>query len=184
MSATSGFFFPDTTVLVNFALLRRLDLLISYLSGRGRMTQAVHAEVAKSSRFVPELLVLDLTEVFGDVIVLNQPEDHRGVGLMRKRFASQADPPTKHLGESETLYLLMSRPQFSISRLLTDDADAYRAAGALGLLRHHTVEIFEALIARGDVTASEAFDLITQLLADPAERSLINPPRRPQDLVR
>lgn len=33
--------FPDNTVLCNFAAIERLDLLIGWLRGRGRWTEAV-----------------------------------------------------------------------------------------------------------------------------------------------
>ncbi len=184
MSSTIAYYFPDTSVLINFALIRRLDLLVSYLGGNGRMTQAVRAEVTKSAAFVPALAQFDVEAHCGAAIVLNEPSDVQGVLLMRKRFAVQGDAPTKHLGESETLFLLKARPQFAMSRILTEDGDAYRAAGALGLLRHHTVEVFQSLVARGDVTAAQAFDLIEELTSNAADRTLIARPLRPQDLVR
>ncbi|MCG3039466.1 hypothetical protein L7D48_02570 [Streptomyces sp. S1A] len=47
--------FPDNTVLCNFAAVDRLSLLEKVLDGRGRWTQAVAAEAGRSARYWPKL---------------------------------------------------------------------------------------------------------------------------------
>ena len=49
----TAFWFPDNTVLRNFAAVKRLDLLESVLAGRGRWTAAVAYEATASTRFLP-----------------------------------------------------------------------------------------------------------------------------------
>ena len=180
---TEQYFFPDTTVLINFAVIGRLDLLIAYLSGRGRMTQAVQAEVRKSSRMVPRLSEFDTVAVCGPAIALNAPADVQSVANIRKRFAALNDPPTKHLGESETIHVMQSRSEYSLSRVVTEDRDAYRVASALGLLTHNTMEVFQDLVARGELNAAHAFDLLAAIEDSPYERTLLERPKRPQDLL-
>jgi len=177
------FLFPDTTVVINFAVIDRLDLLTTYLSGRARMTQAVQAEVRKSALMVPHLAQFDMVALCGPAIVLNAESDRAGVAMMRKRFAAAGDSPTKHLGESETLYVMTSRVEFSVSRILTEDRDAYRVAKALELLAVNTFEIFQALVARGELDSRDAFDLLAAIEDSPYDRTLIARPTRPQDLL-
>jgi hypothetical protein len=102
---------------------------------------------------------------------------------MRKRFAGQNDPPTKHLGESETLFVMQSRPEFSISRIVTEDRDAYRVARALELLAHNTLEVFQDLVARNEIDMAEAFELLAAIEDSPYERTLLARAARPQDLL-
>lgn len=181
MSTT--YFFPDTTIPINFAVIGRLDLLTVYLSGRGRVTQAVRAELRKSSERVPHLIELDLSEQFGDPIVLDSESDIRAIGLMRLRFATGKDAPTKHLGESETLHVLTTRDEFRASRFATEDRAAYEMAGTLGVLRHNTMEVFQDLVGRSEISADEAFGLLEAIETSTHERSLIARPDRLQDLI-
>ena len=177
------YFFPDNTVLINFAVIGRLDLLITYLSGRGRMTQAVQAEVRKSSGMIPHLAEFDTVAVCGPAIALNAPADIQGVANIRKRFAALSDPPTKHLGESETIFVMQRRPEYSLSRIFTEDRDAYRVAAALGLLTHNTMEVFQDLVARREIDTDDAFALLAAIEDSPYERTLLDRPKRPQDLL-
>ncbi len=181
---TISYFFPDTTIPVNFAVIGRLDLLNAYLSGRGRVTQSVRAELKKSSEHVPNLNKLDFAKQFGQPIILDTEADVRGVSLMRSRFATSADKPTKHLGESETLHLLTSYEEYRSSRFATEDRAAYEVAGSLGVLRHNTFEIFQDLVGRSEIGAEEAFELLEAIEASPYERTLIARPQRLQDLIR
>jgi predicted nucleic acid-binding protein len=177
------YFFPDTTVLINFAVIDRLDLLIIYLSGQGRMTQAVQAEVRKSSRMIPHLAEFDTVATCGSAIELNAPADIQGVENLRKRFAGLNDPPTKHLGESETIHVMRSRTEYSLSRIVTEDRDAYRVAAALGLFTHNTMEVFQDLVANGELTTDQAFEMLAAIEDSPYERTLLERPKRPQDLL-
>ena len=177
------YFFPDTTVPINFAVIGRLDLLKIYLSGRGRVTQAVRAEVKKSSEHGPNLIGLDVVEQFGDPIVLDSEPDIHAVQQMRLRFATGSDKPTSHLGESETLHLLRTRDEFRTSRFATEDRAAYEVAGALGVLRHNTMEVFQDLVGRAELSAEEAFELLVEIETSKHERTLIARPSRLQDLI-
>jgi predicted nucleic acid-binding protein len=176
------FFFPDTTVLLNFAAIRRLDLLECYLTGRGRMTQAVRAEVKRSTAYAPQLSMLDVAETFGQVIELSSTEDLRGVVAMRRRFAVPGDPATKHLGESETLHVMTTRPEYHVSRFVTEDRAAQRVAENLGVLVHTTMGVFRELVARGEVTEADGFAMLHAIEAESTQRVLIERPSRPSEL--
>jgi hypothetical protein len=177
------YFFPDTTIPINFAVIDRLDLLVAYLRGRGRMTQAVRAEVRKSAGLVPNLARLDVESTFGMVIELDRESDARAVENLRKRFALRGDAPTKHLGESETLHVLTTRPEFGVSRFVTEDRAAYEMAGKMSVLRHHTMDVFHELVINGELGASEAFDLLLAIEDGGHERTLIARPAHPNQLL-
>lgn len=49
------YWFPDNTVLCNFASVSALPLLESILRGRGRWVEAIAAEAAKSAMIYPDL---------------------------------------------------------------------------------------------------------------------------------
>lgn len=122
--------FPDTTVLVNFALLGRMDLLKRLMATSGRWGQSVASECDASSR-VPGLESLaEATGIFGEPWAPS-PSEHVMIMILREGLASAGDPLTRHLGEAETIVL--ARDRAPGSRFVTDDRDAMRAATAEGL---------------------------------------------------
>jgi predicted nucleic acid-binding protein len=176
------YYFPDNTVLINFAVVDKMELLVTYLSGRARVTQAVAAEIRKSAERVPHLREFDVEKNCGAAIELTTDADNRSVFQIRKRFASRDDPPTKHLGESETLHVISSRKEFTYSRFLTEDRDAYRVAGSMGVLCSTTMEVFQELVARREVSSGEAFALLQEIADSPYGRTLLMKPKTHQDL--
>lgn len=180
---TKQYFFPDTTVLINFAVIGRLGLLAMYLRGCGRMTQAVRGEIRRSAERVPNIVGLDFDAEFGKSIVLDTDSDIRGVQNLRKRFARRGDAATKHLGESETLHVMTTREEYRMSRFATEDRAAYEMAAHLGVLRHTTMEIFQELVANGNLDLEEAFSLVEAIESSRYERTLLRRPNRPQDLL-
>jgi predicted nucleic acid-binding protein len=180
---TQQFYFPDNSVLINFAVVDSLELLIAYLCGRGRVTQAVAAEIKKSIERVPHLREFDVERHCGRPIELTTEADGRAVLQLRKRFASRNDPPTKHLGESETLHVISTRNEFATSRFLTEDRDAYRVAGSMGVLCSNTMQVFQYLVARGELDSAEAFALLQLIAESPFDRTLLTMPARHEELL-
>lgn len=127
------FFFADNTVLVSFATIGRMDLLETLFCGKGRWCSAVRDECFLSAR-EPELESIVLAEDFlGDPVSPTKSELQ-----LTRRFRDQLASPqerdsTKHLGEAETLAVMVQRYQFDI--LVTDDRAARRLAAA------HSVEV-------------------------------------------
>ena len=100
--------FPDTTVLVNFALLRRMDLLKQLMAASGRWCQSIASECDASAR-IPGLEALDEARgIFGEPWAPT-PGEHVMIMIFREGLASAGDPPTRHLGEAETIVLLRDR---------------------------------------------------------------------------
>jgi predicted nucleic acid-binding protein len=158
------FYFPDTSTICNLAIVDRLPLLRTYLSGRGRVVEAVSREISQSARYVPHLDQLDQSEWFGDPIRLAAPDQVRGVEVTRVgSFGGTKAAPTKHLGESQTLYLLSNETRYSDSLWITDDRAAFDLARKRGLQTRSTVDVLETLVANGEIDAHTAFELCVQI---------------------
>lgn len=173
----SSFVFPDNTVLINFAIVGRLDLLKTYASRNTRVVEAVAREIQQSAAFVTELSEIDLPEWFGEAIRIEDAAGIASVESMRTaRFGGEKTRPTQHLGESQTIYVVTAVPAFADSIMLTDDRDAYRVARKLGVVVRHTVEVLTELVARHELSAADALDLVEAMLDSTYDRSLIDPP--------
>jgi predicted nucleic acid-binding protein len=122
--------FPDNTVLINFAVINRMDLLSRLANGNGRWCAAVKTECAKSARR-PELAALDgAREIFGEPLFPDAAE-HLDVRLLRDELAGPGDDLSKHLGEAETLAIIVRRQLRCF--FVTDDHDATRLASQKGV---------------------------------------------------
>ena len=174
------YWFPDNTVLCNFAVVDRLDLLRAFLTNRGRVVEAVAHELRASAERVPHLAQLDPVEWFGEPIRIEDEAEIRAVEVTRRGvFGGTAKEPLQHLGESQALYVIGNRPEFQSSGWVTDDGEAYRLATRRGILVRRTVDIFESLVANGEVTAIQAFELC--MAVEAAGRHLLDPPKSVQD---
>jgi predicted nucleic acid-binding protein len=122
--------FPDNTVLINFALINRMDLLSWLANGNGSWCATVAAECAESARRA-ELAALDgAAEIFGEPLFPDQAE-HLDVRVLRDQLASPGDPPNKHLGEAETIAIAVRRHLRCF--FVTDDGGAARLASKNGV---------------------------------------------------
>src|SRR5271154_6635774 len=122
--------FPDNTVLINFAIINRMDLLERLAKGNGRWCATVAAECAESGTR-PELAALGGAQrIFGDPLFPDGAE-HQDVLVLRDQLAGPGDRPTQHLGEAETLAIILRRqlPCFFV----TDDRGAARLATQKGV---------------------------------------------------
>jgi hypothetical protein len=100
--------FPDNTVLINFAIINRMDLLKKLANGNGQWCATVASECAESAGY-PGLAALTAAEdIFGEPLYPN-PAEHQDVQVLRNQLASPGDPPTKHLGEAETVAIITRR---------------------------------------------------------------------------
>lgn len=164
--------FPDNTVLINFAIVRRLDLLEGHLRGRGRWVEAIAFEASRSARYYPDLSNIPAAGWLGDPIVIDHPEDVQAVDRIRRlTFGGSHSQPRKHLGESQSLWLLKERrSEFAGAWWVSDDTDALDAALAAGITTRETIDIVRGVVADGDLTSQQAFELMQAMEA--AGRSL------------
>lgn len=100
--------FPDNTVLINFAIINRMDLLERLANGNGRWCATVASECGLSAR-EPDLGPLAVAgAVFGSPWFPDAAE-HQDARLLRQELASPGDHPHQHLGEAETLSIMIRR---------------------------------------------------------------------------
>jgi len=118
--------FPDTTVLINFAIINRMDLLQRVTNGRGRWCATVEFECARSAQ-KPGLGALDEAPgIFGSAWYPQTRAEHVDVQTLRVGLARPGDSRRQHLGEAETLAIMIGR---SVDGMFaTDDRDAARLA--------------------------------------------------------
>ena len=173
--------FPDNSVIINFAVVDRLDLLRSCLHGQGRVVEAVHYEIGQSQSRVPHLHKLDREDWFGAPIRIEDAHEQRAVESMRKnRFGGEDRKPREHLGESQTLHVLRTDPAYAGSVWITEDRGAFRVAQAMGLIARDTRALLEELVAFGELSAQAAFEIAVQM--DQADRPLMRMPTAVRDL--
>jgi hypothetical protein len=180
---SDSYFFPDNTVLINFAIANQLDLLRAYLSERGRVVAAVRREIIKSSGMVPNLHSLDTYAWFGPPIEISTENDIRAVESLRvNRFGGLKEEPLKHLGESQTIHVMATDPTYGVSRFLTDDDDAYRLAKRFNIVTRHTVEVFREMVAFDEISDQDAFESLVAIRESPYDRRLLEHPMSARDL--
>lgn len=156
--------FPDNTVLVNFAAIQRLDLLESWLRGRGRWTRAVADEAKKSSGYWPALCELHDAGWLQEPIEIEGDDAAAAVERLRRRvFGGSASEPKKHLGESQTCYLIGSVENWHGSWWVSDDQDSIEFARRCGFIVLETIDVFRHMVADGDLTAGVAFSLMMEI---------------------
>jgi len=178
----SSLVFPDNTVLCNFAVVGRLDLLESVLLGRGRWTEAVAYEAGRSARFIPGLGAVAGGGWLDEPIEVGKESDARQVERIRRAvFGGTEEEPLKHLGEAQTCYVLQRWPDLAGSWWVSDDREALRYARHQGITTRETIDLISGAAVNGDITAQGGHDLLHDM-AD-LDR-VLRLPKSPQELLR
>ncbi|MEV0590865.1 hypothetical protein [Nonomuraea cavernae] len=158
------YWFPDNTVLCNFAAVSELPLLEKILRGRGRWVEAIAYEAERSSRVYPELSSIARDQWLGEPIEVDDPKAIREIDAIRRAaFGGTLREPLKHLGEAQTCYVMLNWPQFARSYWITDDRDAAEYARARGITTRDTAEIVSEGVQDGCCARDEGFKLLHQM---------------------
>lgn len=123
--------FPDNTVLVNFALINRMDLLARVTNGNGRWCATVASECDRSSQEPGLGAMSSAHEIFGVPLYPESGAERLDVQALRLELAQPGDPNHKHYGEAETLAIMSRRAIAGF--FVTDDGDAARLARNNGI---------------------------------------------------
>ena len=176
------YFFPDNTVLCNFAAVNRLDLLKSVVGGRGRWTEAVAYEASKSAAFHSALVSLPDDGWLDEPVEISKDSDVRQIERIRRAVFGGTDArPLQHLGEAQTCYVIKNWPDFSGSWWITDDREALRYARFQGITTRETIDLMATAAVNGDISARDGFGLLTLM----AERDRhLRLPKNADDLIR
>ena len=124
--------FPDTTVLINFAHINRMDLLARLANGNGCWCASVASECARSARQSDLTALDDAGDIFGDPL-RPDPAEYQDTIALRDQLAAPGDAPSKHFGEAETVAIITRRHLNLNCFFVTDDRDAARLASRNGI---------------------------------------------------
>lgn len=157
----ANFFFADNTVLVGFATIGRMDLLENLFRGKGRWCPTVRDECFESAKR-PELdSIADADDFLGEPIWPTKAELLQ-TQVFRNQLASpQERDPNKHLGEAETLAVMVERFGFEI--LVTDDIDAARLAAKHGVRVVTTLTLLKLLVRVNLAPPADVLDYLRTL---------------------
>jgi predicted nucleic acid-binding protein len=152
--------FPDNTVLINFATINRMDLLERLANGNGRWCATVAAECAESAKR-PELTALDgVADIFGKPLFPDEAE-HQDVRVLRDQLAGPGDLPNRHLGEAETLAIIVRRHLSCF--FATDDRGAARLAAKNGIQAPGTWHLLKVAHRKGWIDADTLWGYVQTL---------------------
>jgi predicted nucleic acid-binding protein len=159
----SALLFPDNTVLVNFALIGRVDLFQRLASGRSTWTYTVAVECERSSREAGLEALARMPEILGPPIMPTRREriDAR---LIRQQIASPGEPESRHLGEAEALAILTARTVDAV--FITDDSDAVALAAGLGIRTYSSTDLIRLAVRGGLISGEDAWSHIGLLRAN------------------
>jgi hypothetical protein len=178
----STWWFPDNTVLCNFAAVSRLPLLEKVLDGRGRWTQAVAYEAHRSARYLPPLHTIAEGGWLGDPVEITDHAELTEVERIRRAvFGGTVSAPTRHLGEAESCVLITRRPEFRDSLWITDDRSAATYARRRSITTWQTFDVMRACTAASLVTPEEGHRLLHAMTA--SGRHLHRISQHPDDLL-
>lgn len=130
--------FPDNTVLVNFALIRRVALLGELVSDRA-WSFAVAQECSKSARVDGLEDLAEAQRLFGTPLTPTTVEMVR-TRTIRDLMLGPGDDVTAHIGEAETFAIVLERR--INAAFATDDRNAQAVARAHGI---HVISTWDLL---------------------------------------
>ncbi|KAA1399659.1 hypothetical protein [Aeromicrobium ginsengisoli] len=153
-------FFSDTTVLVNFEVIDRWDVLSTLVKDGGAWVASVENECRDWVRDYPTIHT-SASGIFGEAIRPDSAE-HIDTRVIRDAMANPADDhPRKHLGEAETIAILQRR--FPEARFVTDDRAAFIVATASKIRCYGTGDLLFAAQRSGLVTEAERGSFLAAL---------------------
>lgn len=156
----SPLLFSDTTVLINFALINRLDLLERIANGRGAWTATVASECKASSKYPGQESLREVPAILGEPIFPNRVELQQAM-VLRDELAAPGDARHKHLGEAETLAVIEHR--YRDSRFVTDDREASRLASQRGISAVTTWDLFRLAVKVKFIDSDAAWGYVQTL---------------------
>lgn len=174
----SELFFPDTTVLCNFAAIEHLDLLRALLRERGRWTEAVAFETERSAQYLPALATIAEQGWLGEPIEITDPQQM--LRLERTRRSSLGGTPLKalkHLGEAQTCLVISEWTEYVGSWWISDDRDALDHGRMRHIVTRETIDLMCMAVADGDLSADKAYELMRQMADQDRNLRLPDSPR-------
>ena len=146
--------FPDNTVLINFAILNRFDLLAWLANGKGQWCATVASECAESAGVEGLGTLRKAPDIFGEAL-RPDPAELQDMLAFRNTLAQPGDPPSKHLGEAETLAIMTRRSLRGF--FVTDDRDAARLAKRHDIQSPTTWDLLRVACRKNQIDANTSW---------------------------
>lgn len=164
----------DTCTVVNFAAVRRLDLLERALGGCGRWTEATAHEVSCAADRCPTLWSLAVAGWLGEPLALNGAGDADGVFQLQRQLGGTRREPRRHLAEAEAIHLILRYAEYAGAVLLTDDRPAGDLAVKRGIEVWLTMDLLAQAYCDGHIGCPTAYELLLDM--EQAGRGVHVPP--------
>lgn len=166
-------FFPDNTVLINFTIIDRQDLLTWFVRGKGVWTLSIARECERSAR-EPGLAAMNRWSTVLGAPLAPTPAEMVDAHAIADRMRGPGDnAPGQHMGEAEAIAVIVRRQIEAV--FLTDDHSAARAAASEPLISTaSTTKVLAFAEAAGRLQHPEARHCLADLLN--AGRVMGNPP--------
>lgn len=169
------YWFPDNTVLCNFAIINGLPLLRKILDERGRWVDAVADEARRSASFIPDLANIHREGWLGEPISMDDPDEIHQVDRTRRAvFGGNSHEPRKHLGEAQTLFIIKNWASFQGSHWITDDNEAFEFAKFQGITTKRTADLISEAVQYCYLSRTSGYGVLEKMVN--AGRSLWVPP--------
>ncbi|MDO5696757.1 MAG: hypothetical protein Q4G51_02165 [Dermatophilus congolensis] len=163
----ASIFFPDNSVLCSFASVDELDLLEGHLRGRGRWTEAIVVEVEASFSREEGLRSLVERKWLGEPVRVDTVEAAQEVEFIRRTvFRGKQPGPDqwrRHLGESETIYVIQHRSEYRSAFWVSEDRKSLQYATSIGIHTRETIDMVRGIVEDGTLTAQEGFRLMQRM---------------------
>jgi hypothetical protein len=124
--------------------------------------ESVEAEVEVAEGYEPGLIGLRGSSWLGPPLTLKSTRCLRDVARLQRILAAHGDPPTKHLGEAESIHVIEHELD-GHGVLATDDGSAEDLAQRRGLSTLRTDEILRECFHMDDLRCPEPFDLLEEM---------------------
>ncbi|MFJ2618676.1 hypothetical protein [Glutamicibacter sp. NPDC087344] len=157
MTPTHGepiFIFPDTNLFMNFAVVEQLDTLRLAIGLNGLWTETIYAETSYLVRQVP---------ILAEVFEFMPDDPHRPSGLemnsaeqIRLAFTAPGDGRRKHLGEAETMAVILSRYGAAKVVFVTEDRNVLGECARRKIPTTGTKDLLAALAIKGKISWVQA----------------------------
>ncbi|MTG88645.1 hypothetical protein GJV82_06755 [Cellulosimicrobium sp. BIT-GX5] len=154
--------FPDTTVVRNFAILHRMDLLGLLVGERGAWCGTVARECSDQAKNEALRDMALAPDIFG-APWYPEAAEQIDIRVVRDGLASPGDGPHQHLGEAETVVLASRRAPGAL--FVTDDRGATLVAVQHGLKVVTTAGLIRLAVKTGNLAADVAWGYVQTLVA-------------------
>lgn len=165
MNSTADPVVFDTNSLWNFAVVDRLDLLEERYGDRAAWVDTVWDEVNKSAAWESCLSDLLTAAWLGTPIALSGAGTCLvDVARIQKILAAPGNPPTKHLGEAESIHVI-EHELGGHGVFVTDDMAARDLAQKRRLRVVTTPGVLAECHAMGELACPKPFELLVEMRA-------------------